>query len=467
MRIVVCVKQRADGDLNPFDACAYEAALRISGSEVILLSMAPEKSKSMLLSLTRLGAKEAYLLCDKAFAGADTLATSYALSKALEKLSPQLVFCGRQTVDGDTGQVGPGLSEFMQMSLITNVMSIKSADENEICCVDRSGEEKTAQYPALITLERINDLRLPSIRSKVGNVTVWSASDIDADISRCGLKGSPTQVLRSFESNTDKRKCTFVSADDIPALIEKGIADGKKRMEKPLQSGEKLKNLWIIGDKPYEYAKSVSDDVRVIEKNDPKILADMIRREQPSAVLWDSSPWSKQAAARVAVMLNTGLCADCTSLETDGEKLFMYRPAFSGNIIAKIVCKTLPQMATVRTGEDNTSDVMISIGKGARGAIDEIKSFAEKIGAELVASRGAVDSEMADYPMQIGLTGRCVNPPVYIAVGVSGAVHHIVGMKSSGKVIAINSDKNAAIFDYADYGVVGDAKEIFDKLKGD
>ena len=464
MRIVVCVKQRADGDLNPFDACAYEAALRISGSEVILLSMAPEKSREMLLSLTRLGAKEAYLLCDKAFAGADTLATSYALSKALEKLKPQLVFCGRQTVDGDTGQVGPGLSEFMKMSLVTGVMKINSADESAISCIDRAGEEKTVNYPALLTIERINDLRLPSIRSRVGNVTVWSASDIGADVTRCGLKGSPTQVIRSFESNTDKRRCTFVSAKDLLSLIEKGIADDKKREEKPVQSGEKLKNLWIIGDKPYEYAKSVSDDIRIVEKLDPEIIADMIRKEDPSVVLWDSSPWSKQAAARVAVMLGTGLCADCTSLETDGEKLFMYRPAFSGNIIAKIVCKTRPQMATVRTGEDNASEVMISIGKGARDAVSEIRAFAEKLDAEIVASRGAVDSDMADYPMQIGLTGRCVTPPVYIAVGISGAVHHIVGMKNSGIVIAINNDKNATIFDYADYGIIGDAKEIFDKL---
>ena len=110
MKIVVCVKQTAAGELNPFDACAYEAALQIPGSEVILLSMGPEKSRDFLLRLTRLGAKKAYLLCDKAFAGADTLATSYALSLAVGKLQPDLVICGRQTIDGDTGQTGPSLA---------------------------------------------------------------------------------------------------------------------------------------------------------------------------------------------------------------------------------------------------------------------------------------------------------------------------------------------------------------------
>jgi len=145
--------------------------------------------------------------------------------------------------------------------------------------------------------------------------------------------------------------------------------------------------------------------------------------------------------------------------------MFMYRPAFSGNIIAKIACKTLPQRATVRTTDDNSSDVMVAVGKGARDAMESVKSFAEKTGAELVASRGAVDSEMADYPMQIGLTGRNVSPSVYVAVGISGAVHHIAGMKNSGTIIAINNDKNAPIFDYADYGIVGDAKKVLEIIE--
>ena len=126
MNIAVCVKQKADGELNPFDACAYEAALRIENSNVILVSMAPQKSEEMLLNLTRLGAEKAYLLCDKAFAGSDTLATSYVLSLFLKELKPDLILCGRQTVDGDTGQVGPGISEFLNIELITNALSIQT-----------------------------------------------------------------------------------------------------------------------------------------------------------------------------------------------------------------------------------------------------------------------------------------------------------------------------------------------------
>ena len=88
MKVIVCIKQTVAGDLNPFDACAYEAALQIPNAEVILLSMGPEKSGDFLLNLTRLGAKKAYLLCDRAFAGADTLATAYTLSLAVKRLNP-------------------------------------------------------------------------------------------------------------------------------------------------------------------------------------------------------------------------------------------------------------------------------------------------------------------------------------------------------------------------------------------
>ena len=167
MKIVVCVKQTVAGELNPFDACAYEAALQIPNAEVILLSMGPEKSKDFLLNLTRLGAKEAYLLCDRAFAGADTLATAYTLSLAVKRLRPDLVICGRQTVDGDTAQTGPSLAVAAGLSLITNVMRIVKLD-GQLTCMTRTMGEQTASYPALITLERINHLTAVMIRNMNG-----------------------------------------------------------------------------------------------------------------------------------------------------------------------------------------------------------------------------------------------------------------------------------------------------------
>ncbi|MBQ8803314.1 MAG: FAD-binding protein [Tyzzerella sp.] len=468
MRIVVCVKQTVAGEINPFDACAYEAALQIPGAEVILLSMGPEKSKDFLLNLTRLGAKEAYLLCDKAFAGADTLATAYALSLAVKKLKPNLVICGRQTVDGDTAQTGPALSVVAGLSLITNVMEIKQY-EGQLTCLTRAMGEQTVDYPALITVERINHLRLPSIRSKRGEVIVWGVGDIGADVSRCGLKGSPTKVLASFQNEDGKRKCKLVDASMLDSLIAEGLQKEKQRIAPKNPEGNKLRNVWIVGEKCRAMAETISDDIRVIDKATAEVegaafarkFAAKIQEEKPEVVLWDSDPWSKWAAPQVAAILKTGLCADCTALETDGERLYMYRPAFSGNIIAKIACTTNPQMATVRTMAEGVSDVICAIGKGVKDAKAMVEDYALKKNWETAASRLAVDSEMFPYEKQVGMTGKTVSPPVYIAVGISGAVHHIAGMKQSGTVIAINPDKKAPIFDYADYGIVATAEEVF------
>lgn len=396
MKIVVCVKQSADGEINPFDASAYETALGIDGAEITLLSMGPEKTAPFLESLTRLGAESAVLLCDRAFAGADTLATSYAISLAIKRLCPDFVFCGRQSVDGDTGQVGPSLAVRLGFPLVTNVMSLKNT-ENRLSYTDRSGNSGNISAPAVITLEKSRKLRLPSIRSRVKPVEIFSAGDINADISLCGLKGSPTRVLKTFENDSDRRSCTFIS---------------------------------------------------------PEKTAEKIRSGHPDAVLWGSDIKSKALAPQVAALLNTGLCADCTSLETDGETLFMYRPACSGNIIAKIRYETKPPMATVRTAEEEQNKIIIGIGYGARERIAEIKKFAEKINAGIAATRKIVDSDYLPYELQVGLTGKTVNPDVYIAVGISGAVHHIAGIKQSGTVIAINTDKDAPIFKYADFGIV-------------
>ncbi len=451
MKIVVCVRQSVSGEINPFDACAYEAALQVCGAEVTLLSMGPGKSFEFLKSLTRLGAKEAYLLSDSAFAGADTLATSYTLSLAIKKLAPDLIFCGRQTVDGDTGQVGPELSVMAGYSFIANAMKINVLGDS-IEVTNRDGKQIAKKFPALITVERINNLRLPSIRSKAGDVFIWGAKELSADVERCGHRGSPTKVLRSFENTKDRRKCKFIDFSELDSVISEALK--KERVEiKSDVSDKKLQNVWSIGEAPLDMAKIVSDNVRVVEMDTVENLVRKITEEKPAVIIWGSDPESKTASAKVAATLGLGLCADCTKLETDGERLFMYRPAFGGNIIAKIESKTLPQMATVRTLTDS-SDIIVSLGKGVAGKIDEAKAFAEKLGAELGASRAMVDAGFMPYSAQIGLTGKTVCPKVYIALGISGAVHHTCAIENAGTVIAVNPDKDARIFEYADYGIL-------------
>lgn len=458
MKILVCIRQGLDGEISPFDACAYEAALQIKGAEVILISMGAPKTEELLLRLTRLGAKKAILLTDKAFAGADTLATAYTLSLAVDKIKPDLIFCGRQTLVGDTAQTGPMLSVLANTGIITNVMRIDEIGD-KVTCTTREGGTQTASLPALLTIERINNLRLPSIMSKTGEVEVWSAADIGADIGKCGLNGSPTRVVKTFENESGKRKCKYITAAELPQVIEEASNKQIESLSQASVGTQRLKKVVAISDDPVGFAETVSDDITVLPLTNAEEISQEILKLKPNAVLWGSDYLSKKVSSQVAALLNLGLCADCTLLETDGEELYMYRPALAGSVIAKIISTTKPAMATVRTVQ-NGSDIILATGYGAKDYIDKVQAFADKYSAELVATRKVVDNDILPYSMQVGLTGKTVSPKVYIALGVSGAVHHIAGMQKSGTIIAINSDSQAPIFDYADYGIVADIGDI-------
>ena len=111
-------------------------------------------------------------------------------------------------------------------------------------------------------------------------------------------------------------------------------------------------------------------------------------------------------------------------------------------------------MATLRTKTETKAPVVVGVGMGVKGKLVEVELFANKIGADMAASRAIVDSGALPYEMQVGVTGRSISPEVYIAIGISGAVHHISGIRTAKTIIAINSDKDAPIFDFADYGIV-------------
>ncbi len=455
MKIVVCVRIGLDGEINPFDASAYEAALTVC-KEVTLLSMGAPKTADMLMSLTRLGAERAVLLTDPAFAGADTLATAYTLSLALKKLSPDLVFCGKQTLVGDTAQTGPMTAALLEYPIVSGAMNVGNSD-GEINVRTRDTGDKKLTFPSLVTFERCYNLRFPRLGSKMREVEIWDASHIGADRTRCGLAGSPTRVVGSFENSSGRRRCSFVGIEDLKSIIAKSLNKSKQKITNIGKNDKKNGELvCIVGEKPHEYAESISDNICLIDNISPSFIEDKIRELDPCAVLFSADTRSRETAAAVAAHMSLGLCADCTSLEVLEDELIMYRPALSGSIIAKIKSLTRPALATVRTSDDDKSDIIVSVGLGAKGSLDRIRDFANSISAELCASRKMVDNGYMPYSAQVGLTGRRVCPSVFIAVGISGAIHHVSGFDRSGVVIAINSDRNASIFDYADYGIICD-----------
>ena len=446
MKIIVCVKV-VKGELNPFDKSALECALTLS-DDVTVLCMGPKSCEEVIKPLTRLGAK-AVLVSDNVYAGSDTLATSYILSCAIKNMEFDLLLCGRQSIDGDTAQVGPMLSNMLGINLITNAMTVNVTDD--VVSADTRNGIQNEKLPALVTVERSYILRFPSIFSKIGDVDIWDNNKLKCDVTKCGLDGSPTKVLKAFENIRGKRKCKFISFSELDDVIQTALKQNKEEVIN--KSEVKLKSVWAVGDEVYSKAEEIADEVIKIPKSHPLEIAKMALDKKPDVILWNADLWGRKNAPIAASALETGLCADCTLLETDGENLYMYRPAGGGNITAKIMCTTKPQMATVRT-KSQSSEIVVSGGKGIIDKTDKLNEFAKKLNATLGASRGLVDAGKAPYDNQVGLTGKTISPKIYIAIGISGAVHHTCAIEGADTVIAINPDRDARIFEYADYGIL-------------
>lgn len=228
MEIVVCVKQVPDTTevkidpatntlirqgvpsiINPFDKNALEAALQLKekqGGTVTVISMGPPQAKEALKECLAIGADTAILVSDRAFGGADTLATSYTLAAAIRELGTyDIIFCGKQAIDGDTAQVGPEMAEHLGIAQATYVA--KMDVDGDIVRLEREQEEGyeviEVKLPLLVSVVKsINEPRLPTVKGTMKanrtEIKMWTAADLDVDAQRIGLTGSPTQVRRIF-----------------------------------------------------------------------------------------------------------------------------------------------------------------------------------------------------------------------------------------------------------------------------
>ena len=229
MDILVCVKQVPDTTeirinyetntliregvpsiVNPFDAYALEIAVRLKekhGGTVSVLCMGPDQAKAALKECLSVGADKAYLLSDRAFGGSDTLATSYILSSAIKSLGKfDLILCGKQALDGDTAQVGPEIAEHLDIPQVTYTLDADVAENGKVVVkkeTETGYEMVETQVPALLTVVKTEfEPRMATVKAKIAAnrkpIDVITSQDIEIDLTKAGLKGSPTKVKKTY-----------------------------------------------------------------------------------------------------------------------------------------------------------------------------------------------------------------------------------------------------------------------------
>lgn len=613
MRIAVCIKQvpvvaaltfdedtrtlKREGvrsEVSAFDlrAVAYAVDLRSRlAAEVVVVTMGPPQAREALAECLALGADRAIHLNDRAFAGADTLATAHALAACLDKEKPDLILCGRYSVDAETAQVGPEVAELMGIAQISQArqLAVDTASgwvqaERE---TDAGIEVVRARLPVLVTVtEDIAGERFPSKADRdaahAKPCVELAAADLGGSSGRFGTAGSPTQVLALQRVHLARRQEMIpgTEADSLAAaLLDRLVQEhGLFGEWQGTQTSELAhiarptavtgpSGVWVLAEsaggriRPVTLellgqARRLADSLpgpsssqtlrpatlvtavafgsgwdglcgeltahgadTVLLHSDARLqpptaevhaaaLASAVRRYQPRIVLVPSTAYGRDVAPRCAARLGLGLTGDCIDLGLDEHgRLIQLKPAFGGLVVAPIVSRTFPEMASVRPGmlaaqvadrqrvgrvelldfpiqppmvevvetrrlPDSGADldhaeIVIGLGKGV-GSVEELRALNDlttAFGASICTTRDVVDEGWLPRHLQVGLTGRSIAPKLYLAIAIRGAFEHMVGVRRAGAIVAVNRNAKAPIFKTADYGIVGDYREILPALR--
>ncbi len=545
-------------------AQAVALAAATPGATVTVFTLGPPTAADCLREAIAWGADHdvstvGFLITDPAFAGSDTLATARALAAALEREGPfDLVLTGRNSVDADTGQVGPELAQLLGLPFVTGARHLTLAENTlDIRAEHDDGwAQVRVALPAVVsTAERLIDPCKvdPLRRAAVPNDRIATLSADDLGPGPWGAAASPTHVgeTRHVGSARLTRRDPAASlADQIDAavglLIQRGALDRDHdtdldhgavagvadleaveigvivEPERARLTRELLGAARDLGASPVALVTEPLDTQAIdqlgswgadsivylegiVLANEQDTAAGVVIWAQaldPWAILAPGTAWGREVAARTAAALGAGLTGDAVELERDADDLVAWKPAFGGQIVAAIRCSTRPQMATVRSGvlphrdprvhtppitviplesnsrveilartrDDNLDTLadahaVVGIGQGVDPSdYAELDPLLELLGAELAATRKVTDRGWLPRSRQIGITGRSIAPRLFVSIGAHGKFNHMVGVRTAGTVLAINSDPHALVFDAADIGIIGDYRKVLPAL---
>ncbi len=571
-------REGVPSEVSSFDIRGLLKALELRdehGGEVVALTMGPPQAEEALRYCLALGVDRAVHLTDRAFAGADTLATARTLALACEQEGYDLILCGRHSTDAETGQVGPEIAELLDIPQVTGVAALTLDTDGKTIRVERETDSGfdtlDCPLPALVSAtEDLAPERFPRKAERQAAqekpVETVTAGDLSADLAQFGAAGSPTWVesVQTVEDSRESRVLEGELSEQIDTLVQTllarglfgtwtddGTADEKKVRSVEPEPG---KAVWVVAETLGDTLRLVSFELlgKAVELSaqyggevgavligggleahiaslakygadvvyraadtrlacyDTDLYAALLSRavqtHKPQVLLLGSTAIGRDLAPRVAARLGLGLTGDCVDLKVDNQgRLLQLKPAFGGNIVAPILSKTTPAMATVRPGmlspsqpvtgrparverltlEDDVhsrvrlvsqtgadaakaaaldaADIAVGVGKGIGGPenLPVIEQLAAVLGGvPLASTRDISDLGWLPRQHQVGITGRAIAPKLYFAIGIRGAFEHMVGLRKVGTIVAINIKAKAPIFKTADFGIVGDYAEV-------
>lgn len=560
------VRDRVDLEINPYCRRAIAKGIelaKLTQGSCIAVTLGPPSAERAVREALAAGADRGVHVCDHAFAGSDTLATARALAAVLKRFDPiDLVLVGLNSVDSDTGQVGPELAELLDLPFVSGARTLAIDGDRVLlgCERDDGWMEATVGLPAVISVaERICSPIKVSIEA-VDAVTPQQVEHLEAAAlgrGPWGMAGSPTSVgrVRTLEVPRLRRRLRGSLEEQVVEAVhilrERGaLVDPTPDLEPTLAAVPELRGerpvdarrvVAVLGD-PHrkrlygellsaavELANHLGGEVIALSAGTAEDSVDLgqygidevvhlmavraddeegvagsvtawVQDRAPWALLGPSTAWGRHVMSRVAARLGIGLTGDAVELEVSEEQLVAWKPAFGGQLVAAVTSSSPVQMVTVRPGvlglkrpkvgrtiprqsylpvsppgrvsvlqniyDDSvehlaTATALIGVGMGvAPEDYPRLDALLGVLDAELVGTRKVTDRGWLPRVRQIGITGRAVAPRLYIALGISGNFNHMVGVRSAGTILAVNTDPYAAVHESCDVGIVGDWRVV-------